>query len=315
MSFPVKPLLAITKATGIVKLDLIQPLWNRYGGLYRVRLDDGRSVIAKWAVPPSDQGGLGHQRKLRSYEVELNWYRHYAKLCSGASRVPAYLGDHLLEGGTLMVLEDLAGAGYAPLSQTQADGLISAMIRWLAAFHAGFMDTEPKSLWEQGCYWHLATRPDEWRAMGAGPLKQAAVAIDARLAGARYQTLVHGDAKVANFLGNDCGQVAAVDFQYVGAGSGIRDLVYLLGSLLDDEALECRAYTLLDLYCQSLADQLRAQGWTELQQKEVQEEQLALFPFAWADFERFLQGWKPGHWKLGRFSQAMTRRALAALND
>ncbi|WP_417347443.1 phosphotransferase [Ferrimonas sp.] len=313
MSFPVQPLLATTQAKSLVELQLIQPLWNQYGGLYRAHIDDGRSVIAKWVVPPADQGGLGHQRKLRSYQVELDWYRHHAEYCGEVSRVPAYLGEHLLDNGTLMVLEDLATAGFSPLSQDQGHSHLEAMIRWLAGFHARFMGSAPDGLWEQGCYWHLATRPDEWAAMEPGPLKDAAVAIDTQLQGARYQSLVHGDAKVANFLGNDFGQVAAVDFQYVGGGAGIRDLVYLLGSVLSDDALEAHAFELLDRYCQALIEQLRAKGWDVAQLDAVLAEQSALFPFAWADFERFLQGWKPGHWKLGRFSQAMTRRALALL--
>ncbi|WP_035385075.1 phosphotransferase [Ferrimonas futtsuensis] len=313
MSFPVQPLLATTQAKSLVELQLIQPLWNQYGGLYRAHLDDGRSVIAKWVVPPADQGGLGHRRKLRSYQVELNWYRHHAGHCGEVSRVPAYLGEHPLDNGTLMVLEDLATAGLSPLRQDQGHTHLKAMIRWLAAFHARFMGTAPDGLWEQGCYWHLATRPDEWTAMDSGPLKDAAVAIDNQLQGARYQSLVHGDAKVANFLGSDCGQVAAVDFQYVGGGAGIRDLVYLLGSVLNDDALEAHAFELLDLYCQALIGHLKGRGWSDIQRKQVQEEQLGLFAFAWADFERFLQGWKPGHWKLGRFSKSMTNRALSQL--
>ncbi|BDY05003.1 aminoglycoside phosphotransferase family protein [Ferrimonas sp. YFM] len=313
MSLPVQPLLALTGAKRIVELELIQPLWNQYGGLYRAHLEDDRCVIAKWVVPPVGQDGLGHKRKLRSYEVELNWYRHYAGHCGDACRVPAYLGEMSLEQGTLMVLEDLAIAGFSPLSQDQGDPALEAMILWLADFHARFMGTSPQGLWEQGCYWHLATRPDEWTAMEPGRLKQAAEAIDARLQSARYQTLVHGDAKVANFLSHRDGRVAAVDFQYVGAGAGVRDLAYLLGSVLEDDALQARAFELLAHYCQALGHRLTERGWTTTEVDKVLAEQQALFPFAWADFERFLQGWRPGHWKLGRFSRGMTRRALQLL--
>ena len=39
----------------------------------------------------------------------------------------------------------------------------------------------------------------------------------------------------------------------------------------------------------------------------------ALYPFAWADFFRFLQGWSPGHWKLHRYSTRLTDEVIAEL--
>ena len=40
--------------------------------------------------------------------------------------------------------------------------------------------------------------------------------------------------------------VAAVDFQYVGAGCGMKDVAYLLGSCLDDKGHEALEADLLD---------------------------------------------------------------------
>ena len=70
---------------------------------------------------------------------------------------------------------------------------------WLATFHATFMNNSAEGLWDVGTYWHLATRPDELASMEDGKLKNAAAAIDQMLNNCKFQTLVHGDAKLANF--------------------------------------------------------------------------------------------------------------------
>ena len=61
------------------------------------------------------------------------------------------------------------------------------------------MGNAATGLWPAGTYWHLETRPDELDAMPDGPLKNSAAMIDRRLNKATYKSLVHGDAKVANF--------------------------------------------------------------------------------------------------------------------
>ena len=38
-----------------------------------------------------------------------------------------------------------------------------------------------------------------------------------------------------------------------------------------------------------------------------------LYPVAWTDFFRFLQGWSPGHWKIHRYSKRLTREVLESL--
>ena len=61
--------------------------------------------------------------------------------------------------------------------------------------------------------------------------------LDRRLRAARFQTLVHGDAKPANFCFDARrGAVAAVDFQYVGGGCGMKDVAYLLSGEREDKA-------------------------------------------------------------------------------
>ena len=39
----------------------------------------------------------------------------------------------------------------------------------------------------------------------------------------------------------------------------------------------------------------------------------ALYPVAWTDFFRFLQGWSPGHWKIHAYSERLAREVLEHL--
>jgi aminoglycoside phosphotransferase (APT) family kinase protein len=181
-------------------------------------------------------------------------------------------------------------------------------LRWLAAFHATFLGERPRGLWKVGTYWHLATRPDELEAMDDGALQWAAPLIDRRLSEARFRTLVHGDAKPANFCfstGNDA--VAGVDFQYVGGGCGMKDVAYLLGH----EESERRVKGLLDHYFVTLRKELGRRG-TDVDPKAVEAEWRSLYPFAWADHHRFLSGWAPS-WSAPVRGRALTRQVIRSL--
>ena len=93
--------------------------------------------------------------------------------------------------------------------------------------------------------------------------------IDARLSRCRYQTLVHGDAKIANFcLPPEGGSVAAVDFQYVGGGCGMKDVAYFLSSCLEPYELSQKAPPLLDHYF----DALRGHAALKLSEEQSSEE-------------------------------------------
>jgi Ser/Thr protein kinase RdoA (MazF antagonist) len=124
---------------------------------------------------------------------------------------------------------------------------------------------------------------------------------------------VHGDAKVANFCFNEAGNdLAAVDFQYVGRGVGMKDVIYFLGSCLSDAALHKEAEKLILHYFELLRHAAEAYS-CELDIELVIKEWAKLAPFAWADFERFLLGWAPDHAKLHSFSNEQTNIALRQL--
>ncbi len=272
----------------------IQSLWAGYGEVVRYAIPGHppSRVVVKHVRPPRGRG-RSHDRKLRSYEVEQAWYRDPARRCGPTCAVPQCL--HLAGGAGewLFVLEDLDETRRPPLE---------ACLRWLAAFHATFLGERPRGLWKEGTYWHLATRPDELAAMPPGPLRDAAGAIDARLRDATWRTLVHGDAKLPNFCTGRDGRVAAVDFQYVGGGCGMKDVAYLLVG-----EGEARTEAALDLYFQALREALPRH-----EADAVEAEWRGLFPWAWADLHRFLAGWAPG-WRPSSYDRKLTRRVLDAL--
>ncbi|MDF3069815.1 MAG: choline kinase [Polyangiaceae bacterium] len=289
----------------------LQTLWGGYGELLRVTLADGRSAIVKHVRPPADDGTLSHRRKLRSYEVERAFYATYAARCaeSPECRVPRAHGLQSADGGWLFVLEDLDASGFSRRRARASDAEIRATLRWLARFHARYLGVQPDQLWKVGTYWHLATRPDELRALGHDALREAAGAIDAALRGARFRTLVHGDAKLENvcFAAN-APEVALVDFQYVGGGVGVKDVAYFLSSCLSARECEGLVPSYLDSYFEELSRSLPNAA-------EVEREWRELFPLAWADFYRFYLGWAPGESSRDPYSERVTSDVLGRLKS
>ena len=307
----------VTAALGgtVAATEQVQELWSGFGSILRLRLDGAAraSVIVKHVTPPTAMrhprgwsGRTSHERKLRSYEVEQAFYADREP--AAAHRTARCYAAERTDRGFRFLLEDLDAAGY-PGRRAELSGHERRMcLRWLASFHAAHLGVAPQGLWERGTYWHLATRQDELAEMRDEQLRAAAAPLDAALRGCRFQTIVHGDAKAANFcFGDD--DVAAVDFQYVGGGCGIQDVAYFLSSCLDDGACEQHAGRHLDEYFGALRERLAG----AVDGDAVERQWRALYPAAWADFHRFLNGWAPDHWKIHRYTREMTRQALAQL--
>ena len=318
--------LEATAARAVVDTEVVQSLWSGYGQIVRCHLDGGSvpSVVVKHVRWPGQGPGQrhhprgwgtdrSHQRKLRSYEVETVWYDRYAERCLDDCRVPRRLTIDTQPDAVVMVLEDLDQSGFAGRRQQVTDIELEGCLRWLANFHASFLGETPEGLWEIGTYWHLATRPDELDALNDGPLKNAASLIDRKLADSPFQTFVHGDAKLANFcFSTDGRQVAAVDFQYVGGGCGMKDVAYFIGSCLDEDEIERQAPGLVDQYFELLGIACD-QASKDVDFVALENDWRGLFPVAWTDFTRFLQGWSPGHWKLHRYSERVASEVLESL--
>ncbi len=313
-------ILAQTGANRLINSTIIQALWSNYGAIIRVDLEGVKhsSVVVKQIQikpqqnhPRGWNGSIGHARKIRSYEVEKHWYKHYAKQASAACRMPQCLGVKTIDDTTIIILEDLNCRGFVLRKQQLNWPQVKGCIAWLAHFHATFMHQAPTGLWPIGTYWHLSTRSEELEALQDIKLKQTAVVIDQMLNSCRYQTIVHGDAKIANFcFSEDDQKVAAVDFQYCGAGCGMKDLVYLVGSCMDERACERLETKLLDYYF----EQLTAALFCASESKLIETEWRSMYRIAWADFHRFIKGWSPSHWKINAYSERITAELIQQLN-
>jgi len=197
----------------------------------------------------------------------------------------------------LFVLEHLDQPGFPARKSHCAPQEIAACLEWLAAFHARFLGVVPAGLWKVGTYWHLATRPDELSRLRAGELRRAASAIDERLNAARFRSLVHGDAKLENFCFSRSERgVAAVDFQYVGGGVGVKDVAYFLSSCLSAAECDEQIPSYLDVYFAALRVALGSlESSLAGEADALEREWRTLFSWAWSDFYRFLLGWAPAY--------------------
>lgn len=303
-----------TGATSLFEKEVIQELWSGYGKIIRIGLENAsmNSVIVKHIQLPVSKNhprgwntNLGHQRKVKSYKVESTWYEIYSK--NSIARLPACLAIAKQNNDVLIVLEDLDEAGYPVRKNLVTWQEIAECLKWLAQFHASYLGKVPNGLWEYGTYWHLETRPDELAMLEDEKLRKAAPLIDEKLNTCEYNTLVHGDAKLANFCFSEDGHVAGVDFQYVGGGCGMKDVAYFIGSCLNEDACDRLEAQILDTYFEHLQSEMKERN------EALEREWRSLYRVAWADFHRFIKGWSPDHWKINSYSERVTAEVINSL--
>ena len=303
-----------TGASALVEKEIIQELWSGYGKIIRVAVENSRleSVVVKHVQLPRKNNhprgwntDIGHQRKLKSYDVETNWYKQHSN--HSMARLPTCFAIESHNDEVLIVLEDLDNAGFPLRKQSVAWKDIDKCLEWLARFHASYLEKVPKGLWDIGTYWHLETRPQELEVLEDKALKNAASAIDKKLNNCTFKTFVHGDAKLANFCFSETGDVAGVDFQYVGGGFGMKDVAYFLGSCLNESDCERLESKILDTYFAHLH---KALGKKHV---ALENEWRRVYRVAWADFHRLLKGWSPGHWKINSYSERITAEVIKNL--
>ena len=302
-------------AENILGIDKLQSLWSDYGAIFRLRLQGGKvsSVVVKCIAleekdnhPRGWATNLSHERKLKSYLIENYWYENYAGSLSESVKLPQLLHSEQKATAQVLVLEDLS-ISYPELKQGCDFEEAKTVVTWLARFHAHFINSNTEGLWPIGSYWHLDTRPEEWKAMEDNWFKENAIHLDRALNQAKYQTIIHGDAKVANFCFSDYNEVAGLDFQYVGKGIGVKDLAYFIGSCFTSSECELYENALLDFYFEQLGKSVL--GLNHSEKIDLEKEWRTLYPVAWADFNRFLMGWLPGHQKLHTHALAKNEEA------
>lgn len=303
-----------TKASSLQEKEVIQNLWSGYGKIRRITLEGSAigSVVVKNVQLPKNKNhprgwnsDIGHQRKLKSYEVENNWYKIYS--VHSKARLPKCFGITHKDDEVFIILEDLDLVGYHLRKHSVHWNEIDSCLEWLAKFHASYLGQTPKGLWKIGTYWHLDTRPEEFKILTDIPLKNSASKIDEKLNNCKFKTFVHGDSKLANFCFSEDGKAAGLDFQYVGGGCGIKDVAYFIGSCLQENDCERLETKILDTYFNYLHHALGTKN--ELLEKEWR----SLYHLAWADFHRFLKGWSPGHWKINSYSERVTKSVIQNL--
>ncbi len=312
------PIVDAIGAKDLSRIETVQTLWKGYGQILRLHLEGAPmgSVILKQIAPPADTSGksLSHQRKVRSYQIERTWYSRYSSGLNQACRVPRFLAQGHSPAGDWLLLEDLDPVGYPERRRHLNSAEMAAVVSWLAHFHASFLGQVAPELWEEGSYWHLDTRPDEWQALPQGPLKSSAAAIATKLKTCHFQTLIHGDAKPANFCFSTPTtappQVAAVDFQYIGRGCGMKDLAYFLSACCSETQASEAIPRYLDLYFDTLAQALDNPRLAKTLVAEWRE----LFDFAWADFYRFELGWLGGDPQDYPYSEKILQTVIPKLN-
>jgi len=209
------------------------------------------------------------------------------------------------------------------------------VLEWLARVHAMCFEEEGGGgegggtgrglLWEEACYWHLATRIDELEGVRREwpQLADAAPFINEVLT-QPPRTLLHGDAKAPNFLfgreknnnnsssssggvgGSGDGAIitcAAYDFQYTGGGDGMKDVAYLLCRSVEEGVVVEHEEMLLKYYHDTLLSHLPSEK-ASLYPYGLS---LKRFDYAVSDYVRWRVGWRGG----GRSSLPNGRWAIA----
>lgn len=306
-----------TGASKIVGVHLVQPLWGGLGELLRLELTGGaiNSAILKRVLAPEEQStNPSMKRKWHSYQVEQRWYEKYSKRCEQvACRTARWYGNQAHGRELFLLLEDLGVAGFVP-QKCPTRRHLQLGLEWLARFHALFMFERPEELWKRGTYWNLPDRLDELERTTHPWFKAQSRALDRALKGARFQTVVHGDSKASNFLWRNLDEAAAVDFQWVGPGCGMRDVTLLLDRCLGEEGCMVEADHWLNHYFESLQREL-LRHQLDCPWEALEAEWRRLYPIAWCDHERLWQGWGQGRPSLGPYTRHLMMRSSQVLNQ
>lgn len=270
------------------------------------------------------------ERTKHAYEVELEFYQHLFQQLEGTeAQVPKHF--HISGEGArmLLILEDLTRkcnetndacereCQKVELNEEDAKKALT----WLAAFHAAFLGYETNDrIWPRGAYWSLEKREKEWKNMisewnrtcssflpsypfifGRETTRRLAEGLAAfakeldreLLPDVHTKTLLHGDFKTANLFFLTEG-IAACDFQWIGPGLGVQDVVYLLFSSVEPSVVSSREKELLSHYYHTFIHKASERGF-DLKRHYTWDAFQSHAEIAYLDYVRFLIGsmWGP----------------------
>jgi len=214
--------------------------------------------------------------------------------------VPQLMGISEEDDGVMIVMNDLGAHGkyYTKRGNqlTMEEG--RALLSWLAKFHAVHWRAAdpPQGLWNEGSFWQLGTRQDElddleeeWVQCGLD--RRRAKEIHELITKTRFRTVIHGDAKAANFFffagqGDAPLEIGGYDFQYCGMATPLRDVAYLLCCSIQGHLIHENEEDLLSHYYTELTKALRPEDAEEYTMRELQE----MYNLCVVDLARFMSG-------------------------
>jgi hypothetical protein len=298
--------------------DELHKLWGDCGAVIKAEVNEQLAVIKYSCIPTTikhphiSQTPFAKARKAKSYCVERSFYQRYVCHLPCSTLTPELLLADQNGAENILVFKDFSVQGFHAVTEVDLDSL-KQVIAWLARFHATFIwcDNEPEhiNLWQQGGYWHLATRPDEFENMAQSDIKFNATKLEDILVNQTFKTLIHGDAKLANFAINGH-SVIGYDFQYVGKGVGLQDIMLLFTSVFDSEQLYLYEKPLLAFYFSELNSALENKFEQDMR-SEIEHQWRRIWPVIWSDFYRFLLGWNPNHVKINHYMREQASRVLS----
>src|SRR4051812_5738551 len=127
----------------------IASLWSGFGNVYRI----DKSII-KVVKIPQNIDSTSNKRKLKSYEIEIQFYKHYAHQLE---QIANYEWSCIERNAIILKISDLQPKYPISCNSLTLNGC-QQCFGWLATFHATFWNNSCNDLWEIGSYWHLQTR-------------------------------------------------------------------------------------------------------------------------------------------------------------
>ena len=279
---------------------------------------ESRLVIKQVHVPGQSAEGFGedHLRKVHSYKVESVFYSEISDMMNSRGVIVPTVrlitgeldtsSSTQCEDGMKMsiVMDDLRtleGHCYERKGNQLNLEEGKAVLSWLANFHAvnwqsmhRLSSAVQNGLWPEGTFWQLDSRTEELKAIDVDwiELKYLAKDIHDALRDSKYRTIIHGDAKAANFLffqgegEQGINRIAGYDFQYCGFGDAMRDVAYFLSCSIKPGVLYTHERNLLQFYHSQLVAKLteeQAHGYSfdELQNS---------YELCLVDLARFMAG-------------------------